>query len=157
MPFFSWSQIILYCCDTLNQCIWGKLANTYFPPFWMILYITGIKYGISPFYLDYLVSMYVLVCRYAADFMLKIVKFIIIIRIFSWIKNTDNQLLIKYVNYAVVCRYLLKKMKNIFSIQNRVRLPYRKALYKRKLISIKKWLQSTDPKVWFPLHQSKNI
>ena len=37
------------------------------------------------------------------------------------------------------------------------RLPYWKALYKRKLISIKKWLQSTDYKrmveLWSPLKQ----
>ena len=34
----------------------------------------------------------------------------------------------------------------IFIIENRGRLPYCKSLYKRKLISIKKWLQSTDYK-----------
>ena len=39
------------------------------------------------------------------------------------------------------------------------RLPYRKTLYKRKLISIKKWLQSTDYKkmaeIWSPLLPNK--
>ena len=33
-----------------------------------------------------------------------------------------------------------------FFIRYRSSLPYSKALYKRKLISIKKWLQSTDYK-----------
>ena len=48
-----------------------------------------------------------------------------------------------------------------FFIRYRSSLPYSKALYKRKLISIKKWLQSTDykniAKVLFPFTTEMDI
>ena len=46
-------------------------------------------------------------------------------------------------------------------IRYRCRLPYFKAFYKRILISIKKWLQSTDIKnesvLWFPFLKNVKI
>ena len=50
------------------------------------------------------------------------------------------------LKFESVLKFSLENMFVFILIQNKGRLPSCKALYKRKLISINKWRQSTDPK-----------